>query len=153
MYTLYPDFQYEKKNISLYKLRQEKEQVLEATRSAIKNGKAKALLRYHVSLPTLDVHSDHPVASAASFCQRVHPTIKWEVFKPLFPVSQLHYPVPITDDPCSDSCNFQPLTHIELLYFKGQHYDCILSTSTGKPSTTQPELHSTLPVCTIQLDA
>ncbi len=43
-------------------------------------------------------------------------SIKWEVFKPLFPVSQLHYPVPITDDPCSDSCNFQPLTHIELLY-------------------------------------
>ncbi len=78
-------------------------------------------------------------------------SIKWEVFKPLFPVSQLHYPVPITDDPCSDSCNFQPLTHIELLYFKGQHYDCILSTSTGKPSTTQPELRSTLPVCTIQL--
>jgi hypothetical protein len=32
-------------------------------------------LRYHISLPTLAVHSGHPVASAARFCQRVHPTI------------------------------------------------------------------------------
>ena len=74
-YTLYPDFQIKTTNLSSYKLRQEKEHLLECARSAIKEGKANQLLKYHVSLPTLTVHSGHPVASAASFCQRVHPTI------------------------------------------------------------------------------
>lgn len=74
-YTLYPDFQIKMTNLSQYKLRQEKEDLLQSTRSAIKDGKAKPLLKYHVSLPTSTVHSGHPVGSAASFCQRVHPTI------------------------------------------------------------------------------
>lgn len=71
-------------------------------------------------------------------------SIKWEAFKPLLPVSELHYPVPI-----ADTCSLQLLTHIELLYFTDLHYDCILSSLTEKPCTSQPQLSST--VCTIEL--
>ena len=77
-YTLYPDFQLlpeESQGVSKHKLRQIKEEKLQAAREAIAIGGVKTVPKYFVSLPTEQAHDGHPVGEAASFCQRIHPII------------------------------------------------------------------------------
>ena len=77
-YTLYPEFQIsldESKGLSQYKLRQIKEEKLQAAREAIQTGLAKSEQKHLVRLPTEAAHVGHPVGLAASFCQRIHPII------------------------------------------------------------------------------
>ena len=75
-YTLYPEFQIapqQSKGLSQYKLRQIKEDRLQAARDAIRTGQVQSVKRYFVSLPTEAAHAGHSVGDAARFCQRVHP--------------------------------------------------------------------------------
>ena len=77
-YTLYPDFQLspdESQGVSKYKLRQIKEEKLQAARETIATGGVKTVQKYFVSLPMEQAHEGHPVGEAASFCQRIHPII------------------------------------------------------------------------------
>ena len=59
-----------------HKLRQIKEEKLQAAREAIAIGGVKIVQKYFVFLPTEQAHEGHP---AASFCQRIHPIILSEL--------------------------------------------------------------------------
>ena len=59
----------------------------------------------------------------------------WEVIRPL-PAQCVRFPL-VVDSLFQER---EPLDHIELLYFREQHYDAIVCAKTGKVSTSLPQL-------------
>ena len=68
-YTLYPDFQLspdERQVVSKDKLRQLKEEKVQAAREAIATGRVATIQKQFVSLPTKQAHQSHMVGSFLS---------------------------------------------------------------------------------------
>ena len=102
----------------------------------------------HVEIFAISNYLRIPVFTCTVSSNSYKTSIKWEEFKPLFPLSKLRFPVPIPDNPC----DLQPLTHIELLYFKDLHYDCILSSLSHTPCIEQPVISPSIS-SVVQIDS
>ena len=95
----------------------------------------------HLGMPnTWGTHIEL-IATATYFNVLVYTFIaddqQWEVYKPLS-AKELRYPV--TTD--KEDELFAPRSHIELLYHRNLHYDCIVDCTTQQSSTTKPNIQS-----------
>ena len=64
-----------------------------------------------------------------------HGEYHWQVIC-LLPSEKLHYPEMVDPLPIGSA----PLTHFELVYTRGTHYDSMVSSNTGKPCLQFPVL-------------
>lgn len=58
-----------------WKLRQLREDKLKQLRKEKETGSPKTLIQYFVSLPTNEVHTNHPTGGNIAFAQKIHPLL------------------------------------------------------------------------------
>lgn len=82
-FKLYPQYAIhsgEKKELSEWKLRCLKEQKIKELRADLNSTDLPiAKMKYYISLPKYDVHSNHPVGAEAIYAQRMHPRVSQKI--------------------------------------------------------------------------
>lgn len=88
----------------------------------------------HVELFALATYLQVPVYYCVS-----KPGFKWERINPLGPSTDFRYPCTVADDPMHPS-HWQKLSHFELYYNEGKHYDPVVSCESATVATQPPPL-------------
>ena len=76
-YLLYPEYKLQDTDLKGQAKRHSQEQLLQKLRKSLETDESKVATQklYHVSLPTLEAHSDHVREISRGYSQRVHPEL------------------------------------------------------------------------------